>query len=316
MIDIVEFNVNHIDQAMDIALSRYNLERGRVPALPHFDAVPNLTPFAEFGLGVAAFLGSEMVGFLCSVPAFSNAFRSTDAIGAFSPMHANGAIGKDRASIYDRMYQAAGKKWADAGASSHAVCLYAHDSEVQELFFRRGFGLRCMDALCRMDQIDAPESTEVDFAELPAAELPSIFPLNLLLDRHMASSPTFILRSSDSEPAFCEKAAQSHARFFAAKTGCRPVAFIKAEQDGETFICGIPGYLHIAGAYCLPEYRGSGTAQNLINFVIRTLKAEGFTHLGVDFESINPTAFGFWPKYFGVYTHSVTRRIDEHALLK
>jgi GNAT superfamily N-acetyltransferase len=132
----------------------------------------------------------------------------------------------------------------------------------------------------------------------------------------MASSPTFILRSSDSEPAFCEKAAQSHARFFAAKTGCRPVAFIKAEQDGETFICGIPGYLHIAGAYCLPEYRGSGTAQNLINFVIRTLKAEGFTHLGVDFESINPTAFGFWPKYFGVYTHSVTRRIDEHALLK
>ena len=132
----------------------------------------------------------------------------------------------------------------------------------------------------------------------------------------MASSPTFILRPSDSIEAFCEKAAQSHARFFAAKTEGETVAFIKAEQDGETFICGLPGYLHITGAYCLPEYRGTGVYQNLLNFLIGILKAEGYALLGVDFESINPTAYGFWLKYFDAYTHSVTRRIDEHAIRK
>ncbi|MCI9073092.1 MAG: hypothetical protein HFH80_09920 [Lachnospiraceae bacterium] len=41
------------------------------------------------------------------------------------------------------------------------------------------------------------------------------------------------------------------------------------------------------------------------------LKAEGYTRLGVDYESINPTAWGFWNKYFEAYTYSLTRRIVE-----
>jgi len=34
----------------------------------------------------------------------------------------------------------------------------------------------------------------------------------------------------------------------------------------------------------------------------------------VDCESFNPTARGFWLKYFKEYTHSVVRRIDEKAV--
>jgi hypothetical protein len=40
-----------------------------------------------------------------------------------------------------------------------------------------------------------------------------------------------------------------------------------------------------------------------------------YTRLGVDFESLNPTAYGFWLKYFDAYTHSVVRRIDEKAVM-
>jgi GNAT superfamily N-acetyltransferase len=79
-------------------------------------------------------------------------------------------------------------------------------------------------------------------------------------------------------------------------------------------ISDCPDYRHIDGAYCLPEHRGKGVFQNLLNFAIRTLKAENYTRLGVDFESINPTAYGFWMKYFTPYTHSVVRRIDEKIL--
>ena len=35
--------------------------------------------------------------------------------------------------------------------------------------------------------------------------------------------------------------------------------------------------------------------------------------LGVDYETFNATAHGYWTKYFTTYTHSVVRRIDEHA---
>ena len=73
-------------------------------------------------------------------------------------------------------------------------------------------------------------------------------------------------------------------------------------------------YRHIRGAYCLPEHRGKGLYQNLLNFTISVLKREGYTKLGVDFESFNPTARGFWLKYFTAYTNSVVRRIDERII--
>jgi hypothetical protein len=48
--------------------------------------------------------------------------------------------------------------------------------------------------------------------------------------------------------------------------------------------------------------------------LIQDLKTKGYTRLGVDFESINPMAYGFWLKYFDAYTHSLVRRIDEKAV--
>ena len=77
---------------------------------------------------------------------------------------------------------------------------------------------------------------------------------------------------------------------------------------------GSNGYRHIRGAYCLPEHRGKGLYQNLLNYTISKLKSEGYTRLGVNFESFNPTARGFWLKYFAPYTSSVVRRIDERII--
>ena len=104
------------------------------------------------------------------------------------------------------------------------------------------------------------------------------------------------------------------ARCFVAKKDGVIVAFLCAEVTGETFICDLPGYIHLNGAFCLPEYRGKGVLQGLLSYTVETLKNDGFTMLGTDFESINPAAYGFWLKHFTAYTHSVVRRIDESIL--
>ena len=67
-------------------------------------------------------------------------------------------------------------------------------------------------------------------------------------------------------------------------------------------------------AYCLKEHRGKGVIQNLLNYAVNILKKEGYAYLGVDYESLNPTAYAFWQKYFSVYTHGLVRRIDERIL--
>ena len=154
---IVDFSAAHIEQAERITKQNYEEERKIIPALPPVDAIPDLTQYVENGLGVAALEDNTMLGYLCAVGPFKNAFGSTEVTGVFSPMGAHGAALDNRADIYARMYQAVGEKWVRAGASSHAICLYAHDRETQEQFFRYGFGMRCIDAIREMDEHALPK---------------------------------------------------------------------------------------------------------------------------------------------------------------
>lgn len=309
--DIFDFEKRHVTEAMEIALANYYDERQYVKDLPQACDIPDLYSFAENGLGVAAFENEKMIGFLCCCEPFDNAFRATDVRGIFSPMGANAAVSKNRSKIYTAMYQAAGEKWVRNGAVSHEICLYAHDEELQHQFFRYGFGLRCLDAIRPMELIDCESCAGYDFTELSKGECHLVYPLYLALYRHYCESPFFMYRKPETQEEFIVSSMQEEGRYFVAKQNGKLCAFVKISVAGETFVATGSTYRHIRGAYCLPEHRGKGLYQNLLNFTISVLKREGYTRLGVDFESFNPTARGFWLKYFDAYTNSVVRRIDE-----
>ena len=312
MMNIEDFTPAHVEQASRIALVNYEAERAFVPALPPVEAVPTPAYFAKNNLGVAAFAGIEMVGFLCCTSPFENAFRSTGAVGVFSPMGASGAVGENRAQIYARMYQEAAEKWVRAGASSHAICLYAHDEAAQRQMYTSGFGMRCVDAIRTTEPISCPEIAGCSFEELPVQDALTLVPLSKALVLHMGQSPTFMHYPHVTEYIHTDMLSEEGSRFFVARQEGRVVAYLKISGEGETFICDdMP---NITGAFCLPELRGKGIIQNLLNTAISALRTEGHVRLGVDFESFNPTARGFWLKYFTAYTHSVVRRIDEGVL--
>ena len=311
---IINFTTAHIEQAEQIARQNYEEERKFVSALPLMDTIPDLIQYVENGLGIAAFEDDTMLGYLCAVGPFTNAFGSTEAKGVFSPMGAHGAIGDTRADIYARMYQAAGEKWVRAGASSHAICLYAHDRETQDQFFRYGFGMRCIDAIREMDEMTAPLPDGYSFGRVILEDATTVLPLDNLLDRSYIDSPFFMFRAGHSEEEWLAYWKESNPICFAAYCDGIVVAFILAELDGETFIQETPAYQHITGLYCLPEHRGRGVSRKLLSLTIQNLKADGYTCLGVDYESFNPSGSAFWQKYFTAYTHSVVRRIDERAL--
>ncbi len=311
---IVNFTHDHISSAAELALEGYNNERISVTTLPFIQSVPDLTHFADNGLGVAALEGGKLVGFICSTNPFNNAFRSTDVRGIFSPMGANAAVKENRCKVYAALYQAVGERWVRAGAVAHAISLYAHDEALQRQFYLYGFGLRCIDAIRDMSPIEGFSCQGYEFVELKPQEYPSVYPLDFSLNRHYCESPFFMNREPNTLESFTKECVCEQARYFVASYNRQNCAYIKISDNGEAFIAEGETYRHIRGAYCLPEHRGRGIMQNLLNFTISTLKAEGYTRLGVDFESFNPTAYGFWLKYFQPYTHSVVRRIDERIL--
>jgi GNAT superfamily N-acetyltransferase len=311
---ITDFTAAHIEQAARIAKQNYEAERGHVPALPPIDNIPDLRPFAENGLGGAAVDGGDLLGFLCCWNPWDNAWSNPGLRHIFSPMGANGTVEENRAAIYARLYQAAGEKWARAGAASHGVCLYAHDAVGQAQFFRYGFGMRCVDAIRPMEDIDAPRCEEYILSELAPENAAEVMPLDNMLHEYQLHSPFFMFRPPHNEAGYMQYFEERRPVCFTARYRGETAAYILIEKEGETFLSDSPGYCHISAAYCLPEHRGRGLLQNLINSAMQKMKAQGCTRLGVDFESFNPSGAVFWLKHFAAYTHSAVRRIDESVV--
>ena len=313
--NIVAFEKHHIEEAKAIAFANYQEERSVVGTLPEIKQMPELTWFAENGLGVAALEDGEMVGFLGCVGPFGNAFGS-GVKGTFSPIHAHGALTKDRGRIYGKMYQMAAEKWVSKGILYHAIALYAHDVQANSAFFQYSFGLRCMDAIRSMSPIACPPLTGYTFRLLPKEDVCAVRQMRIQLSSHLGESPCFVYDSPQMVKDWIAKAETRDTQVFVAERDGVAVAFIEVGEDGENFITEIPGMKNICGAFCLPQYRGTGLFANLLSYTTEHLREEGVTRLGVDYESINAAASGAWGKYFTPYTHSVVRRIEENILAR
>lgn len=311
--EIFDFELKHVEEAKLIAISNYNEECEYVKALPVIDYFPELEHFANNGLGVVACDKGRMVGFLCCYEPWENAFNSK-AKGTFSPIHAHGSVKEDRGKIYQRMYQVAAKKWVKNRITYHSIALYAHDQVAINAMFTYGFGLRCIDAIRPMEALGIQCNNEVIFEELSKEEVAKVREMRKLLSEHLGDSPCFMYSTQEVFEGWLSRAEGRDTRLFVAMDGEKAIAFVEVADDGENFATEVSDICNICGAFCLPEYRGKGIYQSLLNFTILKLKDEGYNLLGVDFESFNPNANMFWTKYFTPYTNSVVRRIDECAL--
>jgi len=323
LLNIIDFSENHIEQAISIAKKNYQNEHKCVKILPKTIEIPDFLPFIKNGLGVSAFDGKTMVGYLCCFGPWENAFGTTNAKGIWSPLHGNGLIECNKNNVFAKMYQEVAKKWVNMGVTSHSITFYAHNTIIQNQLYRYGFGLRCIDAIRSMEEIETKDIKKIKFSELEHGEFQLIYPLGILLSNHLWESPMFLRykekneEEKDGDPnKFAEWQIKEKKRYFVAKDNNKVIAYIKLTDDGENYICEADNIKNICGTYCLTEYRGKGIMQNLLNYTIKTLQNENILLLGVDFESYNPTANGFWLKHFMEYTYSVVRRIDERYINK
>ena len=63
-----------------------------------------------------------------------------------------------------------------------------------------------------------------------------------------------------------------------------------------------------------PDYRGKGVAGALLAFANNELHNGGVKRIFVTHGTINPTARGFWHRYFTNYSYTMTRMIDSDML--
>lgn len=263
----------------------------------------------ENGTGVAALDDGRLVGYLAFRGPIERFFGT--ATGAYAPVHGYAASGDDRERMIGPLVQHAAARLVERGVTSLAITMYAHDAEAMRALTLTGFGIRNADGIRHLSEpIHVSPVSGYTFGELQQETFSDIVPLENGLIRHLRSSPTFLPVDEMTVDAFLEHRVEG-ARFFGAWAGDALVGYIKVSGEGESLYTRIPGMLNITGAFLVPEHRGMGVFDALLAYVIETLRDEGVELLGVDCETMNPTARHFWGRYFDNYTYSHARRIDE-----
>lgn len=196
--------------------------------------------------------------------------------------------------------------------SSYALSHYAHDEEVARSFVLNGFGVRCSDSILRLSEYVFSEPINaIEIREIPHEEKYQMQHLQKGLIQHLSKAPClFPTDLSKMNDWFADQ----DKRVFVAVKGEEIIGFMALIPEGENYLTENPSMINICGAYVEPEYRSTGVAKMLLDVLVNTAIKDGYTYLGVDCKTLNPTALRFWGKYFTNYTYSFHRRIDERIV--
>lgn len=311
------FTEEHIGEAVKLALSELEAERKHCPDLPAGNFTENLTGILRWlcsqPFGKAALYDGKLVGYLLFAGPWDGFFG--DVKGVFSPLGGSAFSYEyeNRGRLASMLFAEASEEFVKQGVFSCALSRYAHDEETARSFVLNGLGIRCCDAVREITKFALPHHSDgIRFSELPLCEFERVRKLRDGLVKHLAKAPAFCPTDMERYEQWFHRESM---RVFAAEADGGIVGFIALEDEAENFITEYDGMKNICGAYFDENYRGKGAAQALLGFICDTLRSEGVTHIGVDCETLNPTALNFWGKYFESYTYSFARRIDERICL-
>jgi GNAT superfamily N-acetyltransferase len=241
-------------------------------------------------------------------------FRSTGRKAAYSPEWGHAASPGHEHLIYRALYRHAADRWAESGCQVHAITLLADDHLAQKVWFWNGFGLLVVDAVRPTSPLDISSSSPFSLFKATIEDIPILCALDDEHWRHYTHSPIFMAPrpgwSAEQAGAFL---AYPQNCVWLAMDGRFPAGFIRfaARERDSVDILAAASVVKISGAYVRPAYRGRGIATQMLNLALQDYARQGFTCCAVDFESANPEAAAFWPRYFEMVCYSLMR-VPEH----
>lgn len=312
-----KLNEKYLEDALKLAQAEYNSEQKQIEALYEKDykdiLINSLNDMFKSKYGAVAVERGKLLGYLSFWGGWDGHFGNVK--GSFSPLFANAFSGKNRGKTASLLFQYTSEEMIKEEILSFAICTYSHDAEVMASLTMNGFGIRCTDAIRNVDKPLCIEiNTKYYYEEMHYSDASCLLSLKNSLVRHLRKSPTYFPNDEFTEEAFSAMCKRRQSRFFVVKNKSEIIGYIEIMKDGETFITDELDMLNICGAYLKENYRGKNILQSLLSFAFEIMKKDGIKRIGVDCETINPTALRFWGKYFDSYTYSFIRRIDERIL--
>ncbi len=283
------------------------------PALPTPDSsalIETLSARLERPQGIVAREHGDLVGALLPLGPWSDYHGG--ASGIYVPLASClVADGVDPDRVFTTMLSELGRLESLAGVDAMAITFFTNQQDLLQSAALNGFGIRCADAVARIDDLPTPDPHfPLEIRIVPWQDAVAIIEPKRALAAHLHGSPSY-MEYFDFTPEFIAwKSQQRESVHLVAMDGEHMVGFIEATYEGENYLTVHPTMRNICGAAVLPEYRNRGIMRQLVAALADHYRGEGVIVLGVDYETLNPTARGFWERLFTVYTRSPERRFD------
>jgi len=234
--------------------------------------------------------------------------------GIYCPLYGHGAIKRNRRKIYQYLYKKAAEIWVEKGITNHSITLYAQDKEILDTWFWMGFGIRCVDAIREVNQINK-EKSEINIKKAKLSDVSSLADIDAKHNSYYKESPIFMpVQEEDPISHLTEWLGKENHHMWVAYDNKKVIGYMRIEENGERLFTEHQDIMNITGAYVEETYRGKSIGTYLLDSIQKWLIENEYKLCGVDFESINITGSEFWNKYFTPYTYSLARRIDERII--
>lgn len=324
--EIVAFGPEHALPAAELFTQQLRALRRELPLLPNRLEDPacvagKLTEMAAYSPMFCALDAGQVVGYLGGWVV--DDFRATGRKGVYCPEWAHAVEGDaaetpimlsdtaQRSAIIERaLYTAASAAWYAAGCTVHALTLLANAAAARNAWFWNGFGLGVVDGIRDLRPIGAPVPAGYTLRKATLEDIPALADLEAEHWQYYGQPPTLMMlngaESAADLRAFLERPGSAA---WLAWQGDHLAGYLRNEDaiDGGAETITGPGITGITGAYIRPAHRRQGLALALLDQLLADAVRRGYHACSVDFESFNPNAASFWPRYFKLATLSLLR---------
>jgi GNAT superfamily N-acetyltransferase len=306
--------MDQVDISVELWLSNYRAARSKLMTLPE-DWSLNTSHIRSFierhvrnGSSYLATRHGQNLGYM----AFDT-FTFHGEPTAFCPIMGHASVEEEKEKIYLNLYSSLSGACVKAGILNHLFSFYTCDDALRGVLYGLGFGLYAVDCFGFPEIRTSGKPTSIRRVTL--GDLNEVAELWDESRRFYLEPPIFLTMDRKEESYYRRLLEDREHQLFIAEESGRAVGFIhvRRSSDDDDSILASAGIGLIQGAYLEFPARGRGLGERLLEQAVEWCRVNGLSSIHVDYESANPFASGFWPKYFMPVLHSAKRRVNQDA---
>jgi GNAT superfamily N-acetyltransferase len=310
--NVVPFTHDHLESAVKLFIEGYRQEKDSSPLLPSRaidepDWTHNSLESLVVNPGVAVLHEGQLVAFMLTGLQFPFKGQRAGQVPGFC--HAS--VLHDKEELYQIMYMYLAGEWAESHMHLHIIGHFAHDTVLQEVLYRLGFGailaeeLRDLSWIQGIRDVDIVEETDVE----------RLLDIQAEHNQYYRGAPIFILKNTgrDENLSALESAVRRGETYFVYYEQNEPCAYLSVGESatkGEGILLRGTNTAQITSAYVVPYVRRTGIGKALLQRAINWSRKHGYERLFVEHETANYFGGNFWSSHFTPYLYYSMRYID------